>query len=70
MCIRDRSNKFLDETLNKAFPSIEERATALAEFKDRCSRRYHNFYPPRAIGQTEPDETERHWMAEQAKKAA
>lgn len=66
----DLSNKFLDETLNKAFPSIEERATALAEFKDRCSRRYHNFYPPRAIGQTEPDETERHWMAEQAKKAA
>lgn len=60
----ERSHKFLDETLSRAFPSLEDRAAALAEFKERCSRRYHNFYPPRAIGQTEPNELEVRWMRE------
>ncbi|MDB4778319.1 sulfotransferase family protein [bacterium] len=66
----DLSNKFLDATLLSAFPSLEERATSLVEFKDRCRRRYHNFYPPRQIGSVCPDEWELHWMQELSKENA
>ena len=64
------ANKFLDETLVKAFPSIEERSAALTEFKERCSRRFHNFHAPREIGQTEPSELELRVLAEQATRRA
>lgn len=42
-----RSHQFLDQTLGRAFRSDDDRESALAEFKDRCSRRHHNFHPPR-----------------------
>lgn len=41
------SDRFLDQTLDRAFPSMDDRNAALAEFQDRCSRRHHNFHPPR-----------------------
>jgi hypothetical protein len=37
----------LDHLLKSAFASQIEGQTFLAEFRDRCSRRYDNFYPPR-----------------------
>ena len=58
------SNQFLDATLTEAYPSIEERAAALEGFKDRCGRRYSNFYPPRPVGQVGPNEMELSWMRE------
>jgi len=42
-----RSHQFLDQTLARAFRSDDDRESSLAEFKDRCSRRHHNFHPPR-----------------------
>ena len=42
-----RAHEFLDQTLARAFRSDEDRESALAEFKDRCSRRHHNFHPPK-----------------------
>jgi hypothetical protein len=50
----ERANQFLDQTLQRAFHSDDDRRSALAEFKDRCSRRYHNFYPPVAKGEPVP----------------
>jgi len=49
-----RSHQFLDQTLARAFRSDDDRESALAEFKDRCSRRHHNFHPPRAAPPQEP----------------
>lgn len=46
------ADRQLDLWLDKAFESAEERELALAEFKDRCSRRYHNFHPPHPKGHT------------------
>ena len=48
----DLANEFLDRTLEEAFHSEDDQKSALAEFRDRCSRRYHNFYPP--VGKGEP----------------
>ena len=45
---------FLNKTLETAFHSDDDRNSALAEFKDRCSRRYHNFYPPVKPGEPVP----------------
>ena len=42
----------LDAWLAKAFSSERERRAAMEDFKDRCSRRYHNFHPPREKGDT------------------
>lgn len=50
----DRAHTFLDATLDQAFHDDDDRESALAEFKDRCSRRYHNFYPPVAPGEPVP----------------
>jgi hypothetical protein len=46
------ANQQLDQTLAKAFRSLDDRQSALAEFRDRCSRRHHNFHPPRPAGQS------------------
>ena len=46
------AQNFLDETLDRAFHSKDDRDSALAEFQNRCSRRFHNFYPP--VGPGEP----------------
>jgi hypothetical protein len=48
------ANEFLDRMLETAFHSSDDRDSALAEFRDRCSRRYHNFYPPVAKGEPVP----------------
>lgn len=41
-----------------AFESDNEREAALEEFRDRCSRRFHNFKPPREKGEPIPDASE------------
>jgi len=46
------AEEFLNKTLESAFHSDDDRDSALHEFKDRCSRRYDNFYPP--VGPGEP----------------
>ena len=48
------ADQFLDKMLEVEFHSDDDRESALAEFKDRCSRRYHNFYPPVAPGEELP----------------
>ena len=48
------AHKELDKMLAKAFHSDDDRNSALAEFKDRCSRRYHNFHPPHPKGHPIP----------------
>ena len=48
------SDSFLNKTLETAFHSDDDRQAALAEFKDRCSRRYDNFYPPVKPGEPVP----------------
>ncbi len=52
--IYKKAEEFLDQTLDRAFPTDDLRDSALASFKDRCSRRYHNFYPPVAPGEPVP----------------
>lgn len=48
------ANRVLDHLLENTFSSDEARALALAEFRDRCSRRFHNFFPPVAKGEPVP----------------
>ncbi len=43
------SHQKLDQLLNLAYPTSIDRQTSLAEFQDRCSRRFDNFYPPRPV---------------------
>lgn len=50
----EQANQFLDMTLERAFATQDLRESALAMFKDRCSRRFHNFYPPVAPGEPVP----------------
>lgn len=50
----ERANQFLDQLLETAFNSADDRESALASFKDRCSRRFHNFYPPVEPGEPVP----------------
>lgn len=49
-----RANQFLDQLLDSTFVSEEDRDTALADFKDRCARRFHNFFPPVPKGEPVP----------------
>ena len=44
----EMSQRFLDQTLARVFDSPEQQQAALEEFQDRCSRRHHNFHPPRS----------------------
>jgi hypothetical protein len=48
------AEKFLDQTLDRAFHSDDDRNSALTEFQDRCARRFHNFFPPVAPGEPVP----------------
>ncbi|MFO0261491.1 MAG: sulfotransferase family 2 domain-containing protein [Planctomycetota bacterium] len=43
----DLAHQQLDLMLARAFRSTEDSQASLAEFQDRCSRRFHNFHPPR-----------------------
>lgn len=49
------ANSELDRCLANTF-SAEELSEALADFQDRCSRRYHNFHPPRPRPQPPSEE--------------
>lgn len=52
------ANKQIESCLESTFNSIEERKSALEEFRDRCSRRFHNFRPLRKKGEPLPSESE------------
>ena len=52
--VLELADQFLDKTLESAFHSDDDRNSALHEFQDRCSRRYHNFYPPVKQGEPVP----------------
>lgn len=45
----------LDQALDDLFYSDDDRQSALADFQDRCSRRFHNFHPPRPKGAPPPE---------------
>jgi hypothetical protein len=47
MPVFDLANQQLDLLLARSFRSAEDSQASLAEFQDRCSRRFHNFHPPR-----------------------
>ena len=53
------ANVQLTSQLSNAFSSLEEQESALTEFQDRCSRRYHNFRPLREPGEPLPTEAEK-----------
>ena len=46
----------LDNCVNRVFASNQELETALLDFNDRCSRRYHNFRPLLNKGEPLPDD--------------
>ncbi|MGI9515930.1 MAG: sulfotransferase family 2 domain-containing protein [Pirellulaceae bacterium] len=50
----DLANRFLNESLKRAFDSIEAREERLKAFRELCGRRYHNFQPPRPVGSETP----------------
>lgn len=54
LAVCDCAEDFLNLTLDRAFNSTEEQDAALADFQDRCSRRFDNFQPPVAPGQPLP----------------
>ncbi len=45
----EMAHRQLDDLLKQTYPSEIELQTALAEFRDRCSRRFDNFCPPRPV---------------------
>ena len=65
----DLADDFLNQTLASVFESMEQRQAALADFKDRCSRRFDNFWPPLKPGQTELPEAYLKHQAQQQGKA-
>lgn len=48
------ADQFLDILLTQAFPNRKQRQESLEDFKDRCRRRFHNFFPPVAPGEPVP----------------
>jgi len=60
----DIADEFLEKTLASTFDSLEQRQAALADFKDRCSRRYDNFWPPINHGDPFPPQAYLDAMAE------
>lgn len=52
------ANRQLDRHLASAFATAEEQLSALAEFRDRCARRYHNFRPLRGTDEPHPESDE------------
>jgi hypothetical protein len=51
--------ELLERTLSEQFPDANEFDTVLAEFQDRCHRRYDNFQPPVEPGQPFPDHSKK-----------
>ena len=52
--LMELANAELDKLIAKAFPVREDFDLALVCFKDRCSRRFHNFHPPKNKGEALP----------------
>ncbi|MFT5300251.1 MAG: hypothetical protein ACI814_001025 [Mariniblastus sp.] len=52
--VLEKSHRFLDQLLSQTFSSDELRESTLADFQDRCSRRFDNFYPPVEPGEPVP----------------
>lgn len=52
--VMELADRFLEQLLESTFNSHDDRDSALADFQDRCSRRFHNFHPPVAPGQPVP----------------
>jgi hypothetical protein len=48
------AQRFLNDLLATTFGSDQATDLALEEFRDRCSRRFHNFFPPVARGEVVP----------------
>ena len=57
--LTELANQELDRWLQKAFDTDQRRESALVDFKDRCSRRYHNFRPLRGKDEPLPTEDEK-----------
>ena len=57
MPVFELANQQMDLMLARAFRSTEDSQASLAEFQDRCSRRFHNFHPPRPRDATPPEPT-------------
>jgi hypothetical protein len=47
----DLAHQNLDRVMAQAFANDDDRESALAEFQDRCARRFHNFHPPHPKGE-------------------
>ena len=52
----DFSSECLEAALKQAFDSLDARQTRLEEFRETCSRRYHNFRSPRPPGHADAEE--------------
>ncbi|MFM7739999.1 MAG: hypothetical protein ACKO9H_11405 [Planctomycetota bacterium] len=57
MPVFELANQQMDLMLARAFRSTDDSQASLAEFQDRCSRRFHNFHPPRPRDATPPEPT-------------
>ena len=47
----DLANNFLNQTLEKVFANEDEKVNRLEAFRELCGRRYHNFQPPKPVGE-------------------
>ena len=56
--LQQLSHDVLDRCLQTSFATDSERAAALSDFQDRCSRRYHNFRPLRDKNEPPPTDAE------------
>ena len=57
--VSELANRELNRWLQKAFASQQDQERAMKEFRDRCSRRYHNFRPLRGKDEPLPSEKEK-----------
>lgn len=59
LALTEIASQHLDHRLQQAFDTVENREEALAEFQDRCSRRFHNFRPLRGKDEPLPTDAEK-----------
>jgi len=50
----DLADQWLNQLLDQTFANQNDQRSSLAEFQDRCSRRFHNFFPPVPPGEVVP----------------
>lgn len=56
--LMDLAERQLEQWISETFESVAQFQDSLEQFKERCSRRYHNFRPPKAPGESLPEATE------------